>query len=56
MPSFACKDLGMDCPFQATAKTEAELMEKIKDHAGKAHNMKEMPADMVDKVKKAIKK
>ena len=46
----------MACEFEATAKTEDELMKKIAEHAGKAHNMKTMPPDVMQKVKKAIKK
>jgi len=56
MPSFKCKDIGMNCGFEATAKTEGELMNKITEHAGKAHNMKVIPPDVMGKVKKAIKK
>ena len=57
MPSFKCKDLGMKCNFEATAKTEEELMKKITEHAAKVHNMKApFQPDMMAKVKKAIKK
>ena len=56
MPSFKCKDTGMICSFEATAKTEDELMKKIAEHASKAHNMKTIPADVMSKVKKAMKK
>lgn len=55
MPSFKCKDLGMSCPFETTAKTENELMRKIADHAAKAHNMKTISPDMMEKIKKVIK-
>jgi predicted small metal-binding protein len=56
MPSFKCKDIGMSCGFEATAKTEDELMKKIADHASKVHNMKPIPADVMSKVNKSIKK
>jgi predicted small metal-binding protein len=56
MPSFACKDLGMDCPFTANAPTEAELMKKIAEHAKSAHKIDPVPADLAAKIKKAIKK
>ncbi len=55
MPSFKCRDIGMACNFEATAKTEDELMKKIAEHASKAHNIKTMSPDMMKKVKKAIK-
>ena len=54
MPSFECKDLGMDCNYIAKAKTEEKLMNKIAKHAKKKHNIDTIPADMLDKVKKAI--
>jgi len=46
----------MNCPFEATARTEEELMKKIAEHAATAHNMKTISPDMMAKVKKAIKK
>jgi predicted small metal-binding protein len=46
----------MVCPFEASAATEEELMKKISEHAEKVHNMKPpLPADMMEKIKKAIK-
>ena len=55
MPSFRCRDIGVSCEFEATAKTEDELMKKIAEHARKAHNMKTIPPDVMAKVKKTIK-
>ncbi len=56
MPSFKCKDLGMQCPFEATANTKEELMKIVAEHAAKVHNMPQpWSADMTDKVNKAIK-
>ena len=56
MPTFACKDLGMECPFTASAPTEAGLMKKIAEHAKTVHKIDPVPADMMMKIKKAIKK
>ena len=56
MPSFACKDVGMTDDWKVKAKTEDELLMKIKEHAGKAHNMKDITPEMMDQIKKAIKK
>jgi predicted small metal-binding protein len=56
MPSFACKDIGMDCKFQTTAPTEADLMKKIADHAKSAHKIDPVPPDLMAKIKKAVKK
>jgi predicted small metal-binding protein len=56
MPSFKCRDTGMACSFETSADTESELMTKIAKHAGEAHGMKTISPDMMQKVKKAIKK
>ena len=55
MPSFKCKDIGMSCTFEATAKTSAELMKMITVHEKNAHHMKAVPHDTMEKIKKAIK-
>jgi predicted small metal-binding protein len=56
MPSFACKDVGMTDDWKVKAKTEAELMQKVKEHAARAHNIKDISPEMMDTIKKAIKK
>jgi predicted small metal-binding protein len=55
MPSFKCKDIGMSCPFEASALTESGLMKKISKHAAEAHNMKEVDPETMKKIKAAIK-
>jgi len=55
MPSIKCKDVGMDCGFEATAETEEELMKKIAEHAAEVHGMKTIPPELLEKVKAAIK-
>jgi predicted small metal-binding protein len=55
MPSFKCKDIRMDCPYEVTAKTSAELMRMIMEHEKKEHHMKAVPHDIMEKIKKAIK-
>ena len=56
MVSFTCRDLGMDCSFETTGTTNNEIMKKFIDHAESAHNMHVLTADVMLKVKKAIKK
>jgi predicted small metal-binding protein len=56
MVSFTCRDLGMDCSFETTGTTNNEIMKKFIDHAESAHNMPVLTADVLLKVKKAIKK
>ena len=52
--SITCSDVGVDCGWSATADTEEELMKKIVEHA-KEHGHDQVPPEMVDKVKAAIK-
>ncbi len=56
MPSVMCKDIGIDCPFEAHGTTNQELMRKFIDHAEPAHNMHYLSADIIFKVQNAIKK
>ena len=56
MPSFVCRDIGMDCKFQTSAPTEAELMKKIAEHAKSVHKIDPVPPDLMAKIRKAIKK
>ena len=46
----------MDCLFETTGTTEREIVKKFIDHAESAHNMPVLTADVMLKVKKAIKK
>jgi len=56
MPSFKCKDIGMACKFEVKTENADELMPIIAVHAEKSHNMKGVPPDIAEKIKKAIKK
>jgi predicted small metal-binding protein len=53
---FLCRGLGMDCSFEATGATRTEVMRKFIDHAGSAHNMDVLTADVLYRVHKAIHK
>lgn len=50
-----CRDVGMDCDFVARAETEEEILKKAAEHAQTAHNMKEIPQEVVKKVRAAIR-
>jgi predicted small metal-binding protein len=56
MVSLMCKDVGMDCSFEATGTTEREIMRQFIDHAESAHKMVVLPADIIYRVQKSIKK
>lgn len=51
-----CKDLGLDCSFEVTGRTNTEVMRRFIDHAGSAHNMNVLSADVMYRVRKAIVK
>jgi len=53
--SMKCSDVGVACDFEARAETEAELMVKLQEHARTAHGFKDIPPELVAKVKAAIK-
>jgi predicted small metal-binding protein len=48
------RDVGMDCDFVAKGETEEDVLQQCADHARSAHNMTEIPAEIVDKVRVAI--
>ncbi len=50
-----CRDVGMDCDFVARAETEEELLKKVTEHAEIVHNMKEIPEEVLAKVRAAIR-
>jgi predicted small metal-binding protein len=53
--SFGCSDVGVNCNWTTTADSEEDIMKKIKEHANNVHGFKEIPQDLEDKVKSAIK-
>ncbi len=52
---ISCKDVGVDCDFEVRAETTDELMKKLSEHAEKDHGMKDIPAEVVSRVKAAIR-
>jgi len=56
IPSFAYKDIGIDCIFETQAAYDQELMRRFIDHAESAHNMQVLSADIIFKLQKAVKK
>jgi len=50
-----CRDIGVDCDFEARGDTEREVLKQCADHARTEHGMDPIPADLVAKVKAAIR-
>ena len=49
-----CRDVGMDCDFEARGETEREVLKKCAEHARTAHGMESIPTEVAAKVKAAI--
>jgi predicted small metal-binding protein len=53
--SLSCRDVGVDCDFSVCAETEEEIFAKAAEHARTEHNMSEIPSEMREKVRSAIR-
>ncbi|MBI3896042.1 MAG: DUF1059 domain-containing protein [Acidobacteria bacterium] len=53
--AIKCRDIGVDCDFEARAETVDELLRKCAEHAKSDHGMNEIPAEMEAKVQAAIR-
>ena len=51
---IACAAIVPDCPFEATATTEEELLEMVAAHAAHDHGITEVTPELVEQVKAAI--
>ncbi|NIM96507.1 MAG: DUF1059 domain-containing protein [candidate division Zixibacteria bacterium] len=50
-----CRDVGMDCDFVARGETEEEVLKQAAQHADMAHDLKEIPDEVLAKVRAAIR-
>lgn len=48
MKTLSCKDVGMDCDYQARGKTANEVLKKAAAHAKKDHNIKKVTKDYLE--------
>ena len=53
--TVSCRDVGMDCDFVAKGETNEDIMQQAAEHAHTAHNMTEIPPEVADKVRGAIR-
>ena len=51
---IACASVVPDCPFEASAATEEELLKMVTAHAAHAHGITEVTPELATKVKAAI--
>ena len=50
-----CRDVGLNCDFEARGKTEDEIMVQAAEHARRDHGMEGIPKEIVTAVKAAIR-
>ncbi len=48
MKSLKCRDVGVDCDYEARGKTADEVLKKAAGHARKDHNIKKVTKDYLD--------
>lgn len=52
---FACGDVVQGCGWSTTAKDEAELFQRITEHAKNIHKMTKISDEIIQQVKSKIK-
>ncbi len=50
-----CRDVGMNCDFETTGKTDEEVVQKATAHAKSAHQITEMTPELAAKVRSVIR-
>jgi predicted small metal-binding protein len=53
--SISCRDVGVDCDFQATGDTVEDVMVQCAVHAKSAHGIDDIPPELAAMVQAAIK-
>ena len=49
-----CRDVGVDCDFEARGENEQELLQKCSEHARSEHGMEQIPPELATRVRGAI--
>ncbi|HEY3703807.1 MAG TPA: DUF1059 domain-containing protein [Terracidiphilus sp.] len=52
---LSCREVGMDCDFVAHGNSEEEIMAQAAVHARTDHGMQDIPPEVADKVRAAIR-
>jgi predicted small metal-binding protein len=50
-----CREVGVDCDFEARGATEQEVLDKCAEHGRTAQGMQELTPGLVAKVRAAIR-
>ncbi len=51
----SCKDVGVDCDFVMRGETTEDILQQAAEHARTVHNMIEIPPDVAEKLRGAIR-
>jgi len=51
----SCKDVGVDCDFVIRGETTEDILQQAAEHARTVHNMTEIPPDVAEKLRGAIR-
>lgn len=54
MKVLRCRDVGVDCDYQARGRTSGDVLKKASEHAKKDHNIKRVTKDYLDSWRKKI--
>ncbi|MFB3916972.1 MAG: DUF1059 domain-containing protein [Terriglobales bacterium] len=55
MKVLRCRDVGVDCDFEARGESEQEILNQCTEHARSAHGMSAIPPELAAKVRAAIR-
>lgn len=50
-----CREVGVDCDFEARGETEQEVLDKCAEHGRTAHGIAVLPPELAEKVRAAIR-
>ncbi len=50
-----CRDVGVDCDFEARGHTVDEVLQKCREHAKTTHGISDIPPELVIRIKAAIR-
>ena len=53
--AYKCRDIGMDCEWSVSAKTEGELLRSIGEHIAQVHKISDTSSQLLARVREAIK-
>ena len=54
MKHLRCRDVGMDCDFEAYGRTDDEVVKQAAAHAARVHGITEITPELETRVRSAI--